>query len=72
MSKRFSWTRPWHGVQHLLGVPKPYQVSVTDYGSFADAIVINLHHNPFTTGKEFAARDAVEARRWAEKQAEKL
>lgn len=41
------WSKPFHGVQHL-DVPKPYQVTVEDYRTFANLTVFNLQNRPFT------------------------
>lgn len=43
-----TWTKPFIGVSHLLTLPYPYQVSVSDYGSFVNLTIYNLQIKPFT------------------------
>lgn len=34
-----NWSKPFHGIQHLGGLKRGFQVSVTDCGSFAECDV---------------------------------
>lgn len=45
------WSAPFHGVQHLSGMKRGFQVTVTDYDSFAECSV-------FVPGCEFNATDS--------------
>lgn len=70
MNKRAKWTTPFHGVQHLDGLARGYQITVTDRESFADCSV-------FVPGSGFNAKvsqhaDAATARAHGEAQADAL
>jgi hypothetical protein len=69
--RKTSWSHPYHGVQHLLGTSKAYQLTVEDRGSSADASVLHRHSDhPFTPAAEKTFKTAAEARRWCEKRPE--
>ncbi len=44
-----AWSKPYYGVQHLLGVPRSHQITVNDYGTFSEVYMLHLHGmTPFT------------------------
>jgi hypothetical protein len=76
-----NWTTPYHGVQHLRGLPKRWQITVVDYATFAEVTVFDLYSDtPFTGGgvaNEFfsklnAPAPLEQAIAWAEKKAKEL
>jgi len=73
MTKRQRWTSPYCGVQHLLDLPKGYQITMEDHGAFTSAYVLNLQSTSrFTPTKEASFPTILEAAEWAEKQAEAI
>lgn len=70
MVKQAKWTTPFHGVQHLDGLVRGYQITVTDRELFAECSV-------FVLGGGFNAKvskhaDAATARAHGEAQADAL
>ena len=66
-----TWTKPYYGVQHLDGVSKAYQLTVTDHGSFSIGYVLHRHSDtPFTAVAEETFKTAAEARAWCERRPE--
>lgn len=65
-----SWTTPYHGVQHLNGLKKGWQVTVVARCSFAEAYV--LPPGTFTTCDQRSFDTAAEACVWAERRALEL
>lgn len=44
MKEKHSWTEPYYGVSHLNFWPdnRTWQVTVSDYGGFADGVILAL------------------------------
>lgn len=38
-----TWTPPYYGVSHLLGLPPGYQITLSDYGTFTDIYCIDRY-----------------------------
>lgn len=69
--RELTWTQPYVGVQHLEGLPRGWQVTVENRGSFSDAYVLAPGHG-FTPMAEQTFNNVQAARVWAEQQARLL
>lgn len=64
-----SWTTPFHGISHLLGLPHTEQVSIEDHGEFVTAFRLSrLSSSPFTPVAEQTFATVAEAQAWGEAQ----
>jgi hypothetical protein len=70
---RWSWTKPYFGVQHLLGLHDRFQATIEHHESFTSAWVLDRHSNhPFTPISEGDFPTVAKAQRWIEKRVRQL
>lgn len=69
-----SWSDSYHGVQHRLGIPKRYQATVEDHGTFVDAYILDLQsEQPFSKPlAEIQLDDSAPARDWVDKELQRM
>lgn len=66
----WTWSRAFHGVQHLLGGPKSHQITLEDHGGFVHVYVLALKSlTPFTAVQQTDCESIAQAMAWGEKQA---
>ena len=52
-----TWSPPYHGVSHIMGVPRSHQITMNDYGVCAKAYMLDLRGaHPYTPVKEITGR----------------
>jgi hypothetical protein len=73
VKREYRWSEPFYGVQHLLGLPKSHQITIAEYETYTNAVVLALHSStPFTPVAERDFDTPAEAREWGERYASAL
>lgn len=71
------WTKPYHGISHLVDIPKEYRISMNTYTTISYVYMVHKgtymspDPHPFTAIKEFTGT-VDDCRKEAEKWARKL
>lgn len=56
-TKTITWSPPYHGVSHIMSVPRSHQITMNDYGVCAKAYMLDLRSaHPYTPVKEITGR----------------
>lgn len=64
---QFTWTRLYHGVTHMLGLPKHLQITCNQYGSFAIVKLFNRNISCLFTQRQETCSSLDEAKALGEK-----
>ena len=73
MTTNLEWTKVYHGLSHLNGIPDSHQITMTDLGSCVAVYMLHRQGaHPFTAMKEAVAPTVDEAKKIAESWAESL
>ena len=73
-ASKFEWSKPYHGVTHLISIPKRYRITINEINSNLSIVKMfdkDIPYKAFTAQKEFRGTDA-ECRKQGEKWAKEI